>query len=233
MSNKTFSKTLKKYFFTGFITLLPIALTLIIATWLFNLFTAPVEGIVEKLILTYESNLGLSLEHRETLVIVLSKLISFLFLMLFILFLGFCGQKFLMNYFLKFTDKLFSHIPLIRTIYRLSHDITKAVFSDSKKTFKETVLIPFPHRDALAIGFVTGNTPEIFNQGPLKTDLAVFVPTAPHPMSGFVLLTPRSITIPVDVSVEDAFKFLISAGVLHPGESLPSEQKKAKEDPHP
>jgi len=59
----------------------------------------------------------------------------------------------------------------------------------------------------------------------MKTDLAVFVPTAPHPMSGFVLLTPQKIVIPVDVSVEDAFKFLISCGVIHPGESIPSKDK--------
>jgi uncharacterized membrane protein len=215
---------MKKYFFTGFIALLPIALTFIIASWLFNLFTAPLVGITETIILAYEKNLGLSLANHDTLVIFLSRIFAFILLFVLILFLGFCGQKFLINIFLKIPERLFGHIPIVGTVFRLSKDVTKAIFSENKKTFKETVLIPFPHHDALAVGFVTGETPPIFNQKDIpRTDLAVFVPTAPHPMSGFVLLTPKKIVLPVEVSVEDAFKFLISCGVIHPGESLPEK----------
>jgi uncharacterized membrane protein len=217
---------MKKYFFTGFITLLPIALTFIIVSWLFNLFTAPLVGVTEAIILAYEKNLGLSLANHDTLVLFVSRVAALILLLILIFLLGICGQKFLINFFLKIPERLFSHIPLVRTIYRLSKDITKAVFSENKKTFKETVLLPFPHHDALAVGFVTGETPPIFNQkGKPQTDLAVFVPTAPHPMSGFVLLTPKKLALPVDVSVEDAFKFLISCGVIHPGESIPGKEQ--------
>jgi uncharacterized membrane protein len=215
---------MKKYFLTGFITLLPIALTLIIISWLFNLFTAPLAGITEAIILAYEKNLGLSLANHAALVLFLSRVFALILLLILIFFLGFCGQKFLINIFLKIPERLFARIPLVRTIFRLSKDITKAMFQENKKTFKETVLLPFPHHDALAIGFVTGETPPVFNQNDKPhTDLAIFVPTAPHPMSGFVLLTPKKIVLPVDVSVEDAFKFLISCGVIHPGESLPGK----------
>jgi uncharacterized membrane protein len=220
---------MKKYFFTGFVTLLPIALTLIIVNWLFNLFTAPLAGVTEAIILAYEKQLGLSLQHHDSLVMFLSRVFALVLLVLLILLLGFFGQKFLINFFLKITDRLFSHIPLVRTIYRLSHDITKAMFQENKKTFKETVLIPFPHEEALAIGFVTGETPEAFKGKAPPTDLAVFVPTAPHPMSGFVLLTPKKIVLPVDVPVEDAFKFLISCGVIHPGEPSPSSRDTRQE----
>ena len=214
---------MRKYFFTGFASLLPLALTIIIAKWLFDLFTAPLSGIIEWFILKYESQLGLSLIHHEVFVLFLSRILAFIILLFSIFFLGFCGQKFLSKYFVQFTDKLFSRIPLIRTIYRLSQDITKAVFSDTQKTFKKTVLIPFPHQEALAIGFVTGDTPAVLKQEKPLTELAVFVPTAPHPMSGFVLLMPKKIALPVDVSVEEAFKYLISAGVLHPGEKPPAQ----------
>jgi uncharacterized membrane protein len=215
--------SMKKYFFTGFITLLPIALTIIIISWLFNLFTAPLAGITEAVILAYEKKLGLSLANHEALVLFLSRVFALILLLILILFLGFCGQKFLINVFFKIPERLFAHIPLVRTIFRLSNDITKAMFQENKKTFKETVLLPFPHHDALAIGFVTGETPLVFREDKPHTDLAIFVPTAPHPMSGFVLLTPKKIVLPVDVSVEDAFKFLISCGVIHPGESLPKQ----------
>jgi uncharacterized membrane protein len=215
---------MKKYFFTGFITLLPIALTLIIALWLFNLFTEPVSGLTESWILSLEKSWGLSLELHNTLVGFLSRILAFILLMVVIFLLGFFGRKLFLNLFLNLTDKIFSRIPLVRTIYRLSHDITKAMFSDTKKTFRETVLIPFPHQDTYSIGFVTGDIPARFREK-TGTEIAVFVPTAPHPMSGYVLLTPKKMVVPVDVSVEDAFKFLISCGVIHPGEAKPEESK--------
>jgi uncharacterized membrane protein len=217
---------MKKYFFAGFITLLPIALTIIIVKWLFDLFTAPLVGFTEWLIRHYEAQLGLSLKHHDTLVLFLSRIFAFIFLIALIFVLGICGRRFLNKYFTRFTDYLFSRIPLVKTIYRLSHDVTKAVFSDSQKAFKRTVLVPFPHHESLAVGFVTGDAPVSLQKQSPSTDLAVFVPTAPHPMSGFILLMPKNIALPVDVSVEDAFKFLISAGVLHPGDKTPSEQKK-------
>jgi uncharacterized membrane protein len=217
---------MKKYFLTGFITLLPIALTLIIVSWLFHLFTAPLAGITEYILLASEKKLGLSLEHHDKLVLFLSRVFALIILLILIFLLGFCGRRFLNKFFSKIADRIFSHIPLVRTIYRLSNDITKAVFAENKKTFKETVLVPFPHHDALAIGLVTGESPAIFNrEGIPKTDLAVFVPTAPHPMSGFVLLTPKKMVFPVDVTVEDAFKFLISCGVMHPGERINTKEQ--------
>ncbi len=218
---------MKKYFLTGFITLLPIALTMIIVIWVFNLFTAPFAGITEAIVISYEKHLGLSPAPHDKLVALLSRIFAFIFLLVLILFLGFCGRRFLMKYFLHWSDRLFSHIPLVRTIYKLSHDVTKAVFTENKKTFQETVLVPFPHHDAFSVGFVTGETPDIFKQKAPLSDLVVFVPTAPHPMSGFVLLMPKKIALPVDVSVEDAFKFLISCGVIHPGESTPADEKKS------
>lgn len=214
---------MKKYFFTGFIALLPLALTFVVARWLFNLFAAPLAGLVETLLLSYEKNLGLSFENHDTWVLFASQVLAFILLLVLILFLGFCGQKFLMKIFLKIPERLFSRIPLVRTIFRLSNEITKAVFTENKKTFKETVLIPFPHEESYAVGFVTGNTPPSLKGDKLPvTDFAIFVPTAPHPMSGYVVLAPKKIVKHVDVSVEDAFKFLISCGVIHPGEAVPT-----------
>lgn len=204
---------MKKYFFTGFIALLPIALTLVVVLWLFNLFTEPLVGLAESMILHYQ----VSLKNHDALILFLSRVFAFALLTSFILFLGFCGQKFLSAFLLKIVDRILSRIPVVRSIYRLSLDVTKALFSSTEKTFKETVLVSFPQQDTLAIGFVMGESPSSLKQkGCPQTDLAIFVPTAPHPMSGFVLLTPRHLVLPVDVSVEDAFKFLISCGVIPP-----------------
>lgn len=219
---------MKKYLLTGLATILPIALTLMIGLWLFDLITAPLVGITEKIILKAEMKIGVSIEEHQTLALIISRTAAFLLLLISIFLLGFCGQKFLNNLFAKTVENLVTKIPFVRTIYRLSRDVTKALLSDTKNTFKETVLVPFPHQEVLSIGFVTGKTPPIFRAGNLpKTDIAVFVPTAPHPMSGFVLLFPRELALSVDVSVEDAFKFLISCGVIGPNEKLPSQTSDA------
>lgn len=198
---------MKKYFLTGFISLLPLAVTLLVIAWLFNFFTTPFTGVIEKVLLDYP--MGLSLRQHDFFTLVLARLCSLFFLLALILTLGFMGQKF----FARFFHSFFSRIPLVGSIYRLSRDVTKALFAQKEKTFKGTVLVPFPHDQALAVGFITNEVPEAFRKH-ISADVTLFVPTAPHPLSGFVLLTNKTTTIPVDISVEDAFKFLLSCGAM-------------------
>jgi uncharacterized membrane protein len=217
---------MKKYFFTGFITLLPIMVTIMIVIWLFNLLTDPFVGFTEWIIVHYEAQFGLSLKYHHSWVAVLSKIFAVIVLILLTFLLGVLSQKFLNKYLTRFLDLIFSRIPIIKTIYSLSRDVIKATFTNTQKAFKETVLVPFPHQESLAIGFVTGETHDAFKHEKYLTELAVFVPTSPHPMSGFILLMPKNVALPVDVSVQDAFRFIISAGVLHPGDKTPSEEQK-------
>ena len=127
---------MKKYLITGFIALLPLALTLIIANWLFNLFTAPLAGIMESAIIAYEDHLHLGPERHTYLVLFLSRFLALILLLVLIFILGICGHKFLNKFLLKIPEILFSRIPIVRTIFRLSQDITKAVFSEDKKKFR-------------------------------------------------------------------------------------------------
>ncbi|MGL4540178.1 MAG: DUF502 domain-containing protein [Candidatus Rhabdochlamydia sp.] len=210
---------MKKYFFTGFITLLPLILTCIIVIWLVELVTTPFIGFAQDILLLHPQMPFFSLTNHEVVVKILSRLFALLFWLLVIFILGFFSRKFLMRTFLHLTDRLFSRLPFIKKIYKISHDLTKVVFSENEKTFKQTVLVPFPHKDAYALGFVTSEAlPKIFTKLDPAIEIAVFVPTAPHPMSGFILLTPKRLSHPVEVSVEDAFKFLISCGVIHPSQ---------------
>lgn len=216
---------MKKYLLTGLITLLPIAITVIVVVYLFNLFTTPFAGMVEKLLLSYEQNKHASIVYHETLVMAISHIIVLILLFLLILLLGILGRKFFFSSLLRMMNKLFLHIPIIKTIYRLTREITSAVFSGEEKTFKQTVLVPFPTPQTHALGFITGDLPEALREKILSDHLSVFVPTAPHPISGFLLLAPKKALIEVDVTVEDTFKFLISCGVIHP----PVQEKKQDE----
>lgn len=210
---------MKKYFVTGFIALLPIALTILIALWLFNLFTDPLAGLMEALIISYERSRNLSPEHHHLLVLFLSRIFAFILLVAIILCLGVFGQKFLVHHFLTIGESILQKIPFVRSIFRITHDITNAVLSDDKKTFQETILVPFPTSEQYAMGFVTGTVPPCISTCQPSAQVAIFVPTAPHPISGFLLLVPKSQLSAVNLSTEEAFKFLISCGTLQPKES--------------
>ena len=206
---------MRKYFFTGLITLLPIALTILIVRYLFDLFTTPFLGAIEQLLI----QLNLSATQHQFLLVLLSRLIVLILLVAFILALGFLAQKFFVRVLVRMTHVTLLKIPFVKTIYRLTKDITKAVFSQENKTFKSTVIMPFPNEKSHVLAFITGEVPSALKAHVPNADLSVFIPTAPHPISGYLLLVPRDHVTDVDVLVEDTFKFLISCGVILPGES--------------
>jgi uncharacterized membrane protein len=210
---------MKKHFFTGLVILAPIALTLIIVVYLFDLFTAPFAGMIETFLMTFEKTLA---THRD-LVLFLSRLISLVFLFFLILFLGFVARRFFFTTMLRWTNLLFLKIPFVKSVYRISKDVTKAFFSQRGKTFKRTVLIPFPNEKTYSLGFVTGDIPEPLKKLLHNLDTAVFVPTAPHPLSGYIVMTKKEEILDVDITTEEAFKFLVSCGVVQPGQPVPSE----------
>ncbi len=207
---------MKKSFMTGLIILLPFALTLWVVNYLLDLFTNPLFNILENTLLWFEQKQGLSLLHHQTLVHFLSRISALILTFFFIVALGYLARKFFFDGLIKFTNKIIARIPIVGTVYRLTKDITKAMLSTEQKTFKETVLVPFPSPDTYSIGFITGDIPAELRKFIPETDVTVFVPTAPHPISGYILFCAKQSTHSVDISVEDTFKFLLSCGVVQP-----------------
>lgn len=207
---------MKKYFITGLIILLPITLTIVIAIWLFDLLTDPFVGMVESIIVSYEESHGVDVRHHETLVLVFSRIIVAIVLCFVIFFLGFFGRRFFMHTLLRWSNKVFARIPIIKTIYTISHDVTKSLLAEGK-TFKKTVLIPFPRPDTHALGLVAGEPPAaIKNALKGNVDLVVFVPTSPHPISGYILISSKKELIDVEMTTEEVFSYLISCGLAYP-----------------
>lgn len=206
---------MKKYLSTGFMILLPIALTIWIFTYLLNIFTTPLYKIVEKGIIWYEQKQGLSLLNHEIVVAFSSRFIAFFLTLFLVFFLGFVGRRFFFTSLIDLANYLMLRIPVVKTIYRLTKDITNAMFSTDTKTFKETVLLPFPSDETQGIGFITGNVPEALKKAVADLDVAIFIPTAPHPISGYMLFASNKTLHKLDISTEETFKFLISCGVTH------------------
>lgn len=211
---------MKKYLLPGFIILLPIALTIMIIIWLFDLFTTPFLGVAESIVLMLKKE-GFDLEHHASLVMLTSRMLALIFLVIVSLLLGFLGRKIFFKAFLQSTHILFLRIPFIKTIYRISKEVTGAIFAQDTKTFKQTVMISFPHLETQTLGFITGEAPNICKQACPEVDKSVLVLTSPHPLSGYLILSPKKNIIEVDISVEDTFKFLLSCGTAHPQEKPP------------
>lgn len=210
---------MKKTFLAGLATLLPIAITIVVVVFVIDLLTAPFTGLVEEMIIYHGGQIA---ERHHYILVVVSRLVVLLLFFLLILFLGVLGRRLFFSWFLKLTNRILTKIPIVKTIYRISRDITKNVFTEERqKLFKGTVLVPFPHEKTHAMGLLSGAPPKEISDNADKriegTKLqSIFVPTAPHPISGFLLMYSDQEVKTVDIETEDLFKFLLSCGIFEP-----------------
>lgn len=219
---------MKKYFITGLVILLPLAVTLVILIFLFNLLTEPFAGVIAQLFARYDlldQDYFIFTGHQIQFFI--SQVLILFFLFFFTVLLGVIARYFFFHYLLKIWDYTIHKIPLIRSIYKASKDVINTIFTSKTKSFKQVVLVPFPHRDALSVGLVTQDNLEGLEK---DSDLvAVFVPTTPNPTSGFLMMFQRKDLIYLDMKVENAFKYVISCGVIvSPFSVITYEQAKEK-----
>jgi len=198
MSNKkkkSFTLKLRNYFFTGIIVLIPIGFTLYLSKFLINLTAKLVpQGLNPNTYLPY------SIPGIE---IILS--------IIFITIVGGLSLSFLGKKFLQIIDDLFKKIPILRTIYSAIAQMTES-FRNQDGNKKSVVLLEYPRKGSWAVGFATKE-----NFGEIKTKLNidlvnVFVPTTPNPTSGFLLMIPKDDLIYLDMTFEEASKFIVSAG---------------------
>ncbi|QVL57118.1 MAG: DUF502 domain-containing protein [Simkaniaceae bacterium] len=207
---------MKKTFLAGLATLLPIAVTFFVILFIVDFLTAPFVGIVEDLI-THHGTTELAAQHKYLLLFASRIIVLILFLVL-VFILGILGRKIFFSWFINLTHRIFYKIPIIKTIYKITREISNSVFSEKKKAlFKGTVAVPFPNEKAKALGLLSGSPPD--EVGEKKKNLqTVFVPTSPHPISGFLMMYEENEVQKTTIETEDLFKFLLSCGMYHPGE---------------
>ena len=125
--------------------------------------------------------------------------------------LSFIGKKFL-----NIINDLFKKIPILRTIYSAIGQMTES-FAGSKKNKKKTVvLVEYPRKGSWAVGFATKENSGEIKKKTKQELINVFVPTTPNPTSGFLLMFPKNEVIYLDISFEEASKFIVSAGTSNP-----------------
>ena len=198
-NKKSIALKIRNYFFTGIIVLIPIGFTLYLSKFLIN-FSAKLvpAGLNPNTYLPY------SIPGIEIILTII-----------FITIVGGLSLSFLGKKFLQLIDDLFKKIPILRTIYSAIGQMTES-FRNQDTNKKSVVLLEYPRKGSWAVGFATKeNTGEI----KYKTNINlvnVFVPTTPNPTSGFLLMLPKEDLIYLDMSFEEASKFIVSAGTSTP-----------------
>ena len=190
---------LRNYFFTGIIVLVPLGFTLYLTIFLISISSKLIPSEINP-----NNYLPFSIPGLEIIVSIL-----------FITLIGGLSLSFIGKKILIFINDLLKRIPFLRTIYSAIGQMT-ITFTDRKKSKRSVVLIEYPRKGSWAVGFATkDNKGEISNKTNKKL-VNVFVPTTPNPTSGFLLMFPKDEIIYLDMSFEEASKFIVSAGTSNP-----------------
>ena len=196
---KSLISRIRNYFFAGAVVSIPIAITIYLTIFFIK---------ISAKIIPKEINPN----HYLPIDIPGIEIIIAIFL---ITFIGWLSLSFLGKKLIDIFNNLLKKIPILRTIYSAILQMTESLTSDKKKN-KSVVLIEYPRKDVWAVGFVTKENKGIIKEK-IKQDLVnVFVPTTPNPTSGFLLMVPKKDLIYLDISFEEASKFIVSAGTSEP-----------------
>ncbi|MBA3721760.1 MAG: DUF502 domain-containing protein [Parachlamydiaceae bacterium] len=208
---------MKKYFITGLVILLPVALTIAIVIFFFNLLTGPFLGIVESFFIRYGlfTN-GFLFLNSDQLQSITAQLLIISCLFILTICLGMIARWFFFRSFIKLAEYAVKKIPLVSTIYRTCNEVIKTIFTSKNQSFKQVVLVRFPNPETLSIGLVTREEISSLKETIYQDVVAVFVPTTPNPTSGFLVMYKKQDLIYLDMKVEDAFKYIISCGLIAP-----------------
>lgn len=209
---------LRGSFLTGLVVIAPVGLTI----WLVWSVVGWIDGFVlplvpnyyqpDKLIQTY---LGL-----EPSVQIDVRGIGVVIFLLFTVFIGWVAKGYIGRSLIRYAESLVERTPVVRSIYSGIKQISETVFAQSERSFEKACLIEYPRKGIWAIGFIstTAKGEVSARAGNTGALLSIFVPTTPNPTSGFLLFFPAEDVIELDMSVEDAAKLVISAGLVYPND---------------
>ena len=141
-----------------------------------------------------------------------------LIFLLFTLAVGWLAKGFIGRTLIDIGERIVARMPVVRSVYQGLKQIAETVFSQSSSSFSKACLVEYPRRGIWAVAFISTETRgEVATRIATETrHLAVFLPTTPNPTSGFLLFVPEADVIPLEMSVEDAAKLVISAGLVVP-----------------
>lgn len=218
---KNFKQNLKNDLIAGLLVVIPLAttiwLTITIASWVINLLT-----LLPKQLNPFDN-------LHPILVNLLNLLVGLAVPLLGILVIGLMARNIVGRWLLDLGERILQGIPLAGSVYKTLKQLLETLLKDSKEKFRGVVLVEYPRPGMWAIAFVTGTiSGDIKSQFSQKM-LSLFIPTTPNPTTGWYAIVPEDETISLSISIEDAFKVLISGGIVSPDNSVPLPELGKKE----
>ena len=210
-------RPLRRWFLTGLVALFPIFVTIFIIslawTMLLEPISAPVRGLVSRTLNTYLPNLG------EPLVGAISLATAVLLFLVVVVGLGYAIVGIFGARFQVWMDRFFTSLPVIKFIYPHAKQLSDFLFGKRKVKFNRVVAIEYPRKGMYTIGFVTSGGIEKISLRHGHRMLAIFVPTSPTPFTGWTVLVDEREVLPVDMTVDQVVRYMVSCGVIVPPEA--------------
>ncbi|CUH19446.1 hypothetical protein JSE7799_00478 [Jannaschia seosinensis] len=202
---------LRNNFLTGLIVIAPIGLTF----WLIWSVIGWIDGWVLPFVpFRYRPDIwlldqfGLDLDIRG---------IGVAFFLIFTLLVGWVAKGLIGRSILRYAENLVQTMPIVRSVYSGLKQIAETILAQDQSSFERACLVEYPRQGIWAIGFVSTNAKGEIQARAEVPMMSIFLPTTPNPTSGFLLFVPESDVIYLDMTVEDAAKLVISAGLVYPG----------------
>lgn len=207
---------MKKYLLAGLLVWLPLAITV----WVLSSVLGVLDGVFGWILSATQAVLPEAARHSIELVREVPGL-GVVVMLVALLLTGAFAANIFGQWWLKQGSRLLSKIPIVKSIYSSVKQVSDTLFSSSGNAFREAVLVQYPRAGSWTIGFVTGKPGgEAANH--LHGDyLSIYVPTTPNPTSGFFLMVPRADVVVLQMSVDEALKYVISMGVVAPAAPTP------------
>ena len=221
-----FFSGLRTYFFAGVIVTAPIGITIYL-TWIFLSF---IDTRVTALIparynpFNYVPNVVPGIE-------LLKALISLILVIIFFILVGWFVRNFLGRVLYNISEYILHRMPVINNIYKAVKQVIETVMTTQSAAFRDVVMIEYPRKGVWSLGFVTGESKGEVQRVTANKMINVFLPTTPNPTSGYLLFVPAKEVKYMDMTVEEAAKLIVSAGIIVPPDRMTSLKEKTLSAP--
>ena len=196
-------KSVKRYFITGLLIWVPLAIT----AWVLSLIVRTMD---QSLLLLPQAI------HPEHLLGIYIPGVGALMTLMVVFLTGLVTANIVGQRLVRFWEALLARIPVVKSIYYSVKQVSDTLFSGSGEAFRKVLLVRYPHPEAWSVAFQTGTPPREIAQHSDDEMVSVFIPTAPSPVNGFFFFVRKCDTVELDITVDDALKYIVSMGVVAP-----------------
>lgn len=206
--------SIRRYFISGLLVWLPIWVTILAIKFLVDILGNSINLLPHR----YQPDALIGF-HIPGIGVIITVLVIF--------FTGLIVANFVGKRLVAIGDAFIARIPLVRTIYMGVKQVLQTLFTPGGQSFRKVLLVEYPRPGMWSLAFQTGDgTPEVEKSLNGESMVSIFIPTTPNPTSGFLMMVPRKNVIEMQMSVEQALKFVISLGVVQPATINGNNHKK-------